>query len=105
MDYESRIRELAHQFWEQEGRPHGRHEEHWHRACRDLRDIAPSQAGTRQPGAVQSSGDPTAVQTAGDYDVGEGIPDFMGVDDLGVPADRPTPADNTPAGTLPRRIL
>lgn len=29
MDTEKRIRERAHEIWEAEGRPHGRHEEHW----------------------------------------------------------------------------
>lgn len=28
-DTEQRVRERAHQIWEAEGRPHGRHEEHW----------------------------------------------------------------------------
>ena len=26
----------AYQIWDQEGRPHGRHEEHWHQAVREL---------------------------------------------------------------------
>ncbi len=29
---EQRIREHAHSLWEQEGRPEGRHEEHWRHA-------------------------------------------------------------------------
>ncbi len=29
---EAQIAALAHQYWEEEGRPHGRHEIHWQRA-------------------------------------------------------------------------
>lgn len=33
---EHRIRQRAYDIWEQEGRPEGRHAEHWERACREL---------------------------------------------------------------------
>jgi hypothetical protein len=33
---EARVRELAYQRWEAEGRPAGRHEDHWHDAARDV---------------------------------------------------------------------
>ena len=33
---EGRIRERAHAIWEAEGRPEGREQEHWQRACREL---------------------------------------------------------------------
>jgi Protein of unknown function (DUF2934) len=32
-DLESRKRQLAYQFWEDEGRPEGQAEAHWERAC------------------------------------------------------------------------
>lgn len=32
MNLEQRIRELAHRLWEEEGRPSGKHDEHWERA-------------------------------------------------------------------------
>lgn len=35
-DLEELIRHRAHEFWEQEGRPHGRHEEHWQRAAQEI---------------------------------------------------------------------
>jgi len=35
-DREERIRERAHQLWEQEGRPDGRHADHWERAAREV---------------------------------------------------------------------
>ena len=31
-----RIEQRAYLFWEAEGQPHGRHEEHWHRATRQI---------------------------------------------------------------------
>jgi hypothetical protein len=31
-----RIGERAYLFWEAEGQPHGKHEEHWHRAARQV---------------------------------------------------------------------
>jgi len=36
MDQEQRVRERAHQIWEEEGCPDGRAKEHWARACREL---------------------------------------------------------------------
>jgi hypothetical protein len=33
---EARVRELAYQRWEAEGRPAGRHEDHWHDAARAI---------------------------------------------------------------------
>ena len=35
-DLTGRIRERAYSLWEQEGRPEGRAEEHWHAARREL---------------------------------------------------------------------
>jgi hypothetical protein len=38
MDLEKlkRIEQRAYLFWEAEGQPHGRHEEHWHLAARQI---------------------------------------------------------------------
>jgi hypothetical protein len=36
MQDEDRIRERAHQIWEGEGRPEGRHAEHWEQARREI---------------------------------------------------------------------
>ena len=33
---EELIRQRAHEIWEQEGRPHGRHEDHWQRAAGEI---------------------------------------------------------------------
>jgi len=35
-DREMRVRERAHQLWEQEGRPDGRESDHWERASREI---------------------------------------------------------------------
>jgi hypothetical protein len=35
-DREQRIRERAYRSWEEEGRPKGKHEEHWERAAREF---------------------------------------------------------------------
>ncbi|WMT92884.1 DUF2934 domain-containing protein [Pelagibacterium sp. H642] len=35
-DLEQRIRERAHQIWEEEGRPEGLEQDHWERAAREI---------------------------------------------------------------------
>ena len=37
---EHKVRERAHDIWEREGRPEGRHEEHWRQAQQELADEA-----------------------------------------------------------------
>jgi hypothetical protein len=36
LEKQRRIEQRAYLFWEAEGQPHGRHEEHWHRAARQI---------------------------------------------------------------------
>ena len=36
LEKQRRIERQAYLFWEAEGQPHGRHEEHWHRAARQI---------------------------------------------------------------------
>ncbi len=45
-DKTDRINRRAYEKWEAEGRPHGRHEEHWHAAKREI-DAEDEGAGTR----------------------------------------------------------
>ena len=84
MSLEERIRALAHRFWEEEGRPHGRHEEHWQRACDELgapADLRLSGAGI----AAQSGGGPAVPGSgtlAGAEEGEDGVPDRVGVEDL-----------------------
>ncbi|MGN8000164.1 DUF2934 domain-containing protein [Sphingomonas sp. 22176] len=35
-DREHKVRERAHAIWQREGEPHGRHDEHWHQANREI---------------------------------------------------------------------
>lgn len=46
-DREERIRQRAHELWEQEGRPEGRAQDHWERAAQDL---------DREDAAIQREG-------------------------------------------------
>ncbi len=36
LEKQKRIEQRAYLFWQAEGQPHGRHEEHWHRAARQI---------------------------------------------------------------------
>ncbi len=40
------IRQRAYRLWEQQGRPHGRHEEHWHQAIQEVGDELFQQQGS-----------------------------------------------------------
>jgi hypothetical protein len=55
-DRERRIRERAHEIWEQEGRPEGRQEEHWRQASQEIGDELFRQQGAtdaqERPGAL-----------------------------------------------------
>lgn len=42
---EERLRERAYSIWEREGRPHGRHEDHWHQANQE--EVTPDQGGAQ----------------------------------------------------------
>ena len=35
-DRDERIRQRAHELWEREGRPHGRHDDHWQQAREEI---------------------------------------------------------------------
>jgi hypothetical protein len=48
-DREERIKQRAYALWQSEGHRHGRHEDHWHRA---EREIAAEEAG---PGALSKA--------------------------------------------------
>lgn len=53
-DREERIRKRAHEIWEQEGQPAGRHDEHWDKATREVDGSMPMEAMPDAPS------DPTA---------------------------------------------
>lgn len=64
-DRETRIRERAHALWEQEGRPEGRHEEHWRRASREV--------GPEAPAGQETPEDRTRSVTDSDEPVGDSL--------------------------------
>jgi len=86
-DRNARIEERAYHLWLEEGRPHGRHDEHWHRAERELieeesrlREASPvtaprdaaetsgvpeASAGKVAPPRARSRQDPAAAEPAG----------------------------------------
>lgn len=49
---ENRIRQRAYEIWEREGRPEGRHAEHWDIACREIED---SDCEIRAPEAMDAN--------------------------------------------------
>jgi hypothetical protein len=63
---EERIRARAYAIWMEEGRPHGKHEEHWHRAAREIeqeaggrgsgRKATASKAGATKAGVTKAAG-------------------------------------------------
>jgi hypothetical protein len=67
-DRQNRIRQRAHEIWEQEGRPEGAHERHWRQA---ENEVAAADAGTakksaapRKPAASTKAAKPAAAKPA-----------------------------------------
>ena len=56
-DRERRIQARAHELWEQAGRPHGRHDEHWSQAEREI-DAAKESGGTTGAGTAGKEAKP-----------------------------------------------
>ena len=52
-DREHSIRQRAYEIWEMEGRPEGRHQDHWQQAARELG----ADADLPRPGGIPSGGD------------------------------------------------
>jgi hypothetical protein len=55
------VEQRAYKIWEEEGRPHGRDQEHWHRAERDL---AGRTDATKTPGASSVEATPETAAKA-----------------------------------------
>jgi hypothetical protein len=49
MDKEKRIREQAYHLWVAEGRPHGRHDEHWQQAAKLVAAEGAADRGVADP--------------------------------------------------------
>jgi hypothetical protein len=64
MPDDERIRGRAHEIWESEGRPEGRHEEHWTRARREIEAVdggsvtGPTGSDTNSAGIVPGAAKP-----------------------------------------------
>jgi hypothetical protein len=97
-EQERRIRERAHALWEQEGKPHGRDQEHWFQAQRELdggsKESKPKGRG-RPAGAKAKSG----AATTGD---GSTAAKSRRAGDSGGSAVKPGKA-GTAGGKKPRR--
>jgi hypothetical protein len=71
------IRRKAYELWENEGRPEGRHDEHWQKAHQSLAqdkntaEISGESAGTMTPDAGDGTPDVSAADAPGDItDIG-----------------------------------
>ncbi|NYZ17321.1 DUF2934 domain-containing protein [Azospirillum sp. RWY-5-1] len=73
---DTRIRDRAYELWESEGRPDGRHEEHWHQARREL------------DGEGASSAADSAADSAPGPDAGIPVPGNASQDSLHEAAER-----------------
>lgn len=56
-DREHKVRERAYALWETEGRPSGRHEDHWHRANSEFAE-APAENTTQAEAAPPAAAKP-----------------------------------------------
>jgi hypothetical protein len=74
---DERVRKRAYEIWEKEGRPHGRHDEHWRRAAEEdlaREDAAAAKEGRGEkppssqpkPAGKSDPQKPTAQQRAGE---------------------------------------
>lgn len=46
---EENVRRIAYDLWEKEGRPHGRHDQHWHEARHEAKVLAPEARSAHTP--------------------------------------------------------
>lgn len=66
MQNEERIRQRAYEIWEREGRPEGREQEHWTRACQEIASEdarVATAAGETTPGAAPTVNAPDGGAT------------------------------------------
>jgi hypothetical protein len=86
---EERIRQKAHEIWVAEGRPDGRHEEHWQMA-RELIAQQDNQRQTLRPNPAQD-GEPVREQPVEPVLAAESLGDLPDLDDQAEGA-RPYPS-------------
>jgi DUF2934 family protein len=65
-DKQERIRQRAHEIWEQAGRPEGSHMEHWDRATAEIDGAAvkPKKAAAKKPAAAAKPAKAAAAKAA-----------------------------------------
>ncbi|WP_214474110.1 DUF2934 domain-containing protein [Mesorhizobium sp. dw_380] len=65
-DRQERIRNRAHQIWQEEGQPAGQHERHWHQAAADIdRETAGKPAAAKKAsGAAKAKPAPKEQKAA-----------------------------------------
>jgi hypothetical protein len=66
-DLHERIRQRAYQLWEEEGRPEGRAESHWHRAEAEVAGVNP---GAEAPPGTSGAGEHVCPTCGGTGRVG-----------------------------------
>ena len=86
-DREGQIRERAYRLWQDEGEPHGKHDEHWHRAQQEFPGEQPSDTPEPQDGSD------TPAVTSGDETTGAELTKPLANE----PAD--SPATTIPSGS------
>ncbi len=64
MPDEDRIRRRAHAIWEREGRPEGRHQEHWEQARREIEAEEGAAAPDASPRPAAVGGAPPRTERA-----------------------------------------
>jgi|SRR5579884_2805504 len=64
-DKDERIRARAYAIWMEEGRPHGKHEEHWHRAAREIEREGKRGGPARGRAAASNAGTTQAARKTG----------------------------------------
>ena len=71
-DRHARIKDRAYHIWVAEGRPHGKHDEHWHRAEREVAEedakggggmAAPAQGARAKSARGGTTADPARPRT------------------------------------------
>jgi hypothetical protein len=74
-DKDQAIRERAYRIWEQEGRPEGRHADHWHQAAGELHEGIDAESAQGGQGDTELTQTDQAEATAADAasEVNEGV--------------------------------
>jgi hypothetical protein len=64
-DREERVRQRAHELWEQAGRPEGQQEQHWQQAFQEISTDGEPNLSTVAAGRMEATGTPRAPLSPG----------------------------------------